>query len=124
MKKFKYFVFGGIQQKIIHLVILIAVMVIIDYTITILVQSNKLTDLVADTNEKQLGAIQEISYQTLDETSKANLETEAASGAYIANDFFEAVTTQVEILGDYATKLFENPDEYDRIMVSEPDLAD
>ncbi len=123
MKKFKHFVIGGIEQKIISLVFISIAMVILTYTVVLLVQANRLTKIVAETNEKQKTVIAGVTDSTLELMVTDRLESEAKKEATIANDLFTQVESQVRIVADYATTLYANPDQFERIDIKEPDAS-
>ena len=61
MKKFKNITFGGIQQKIFNLVLIMLVLIMAAYSVMIVYQMKNLTGLVTETNDTQKGAITAIS---------------------------------------------------------------
>ena len=124
MKKFKNFVIGGIENKIFGLVFITIAILIVAYTAVVLAQSKQLSKIVEDTNEKQKTVISGISENTLEIMVKDRMESEGAKEAKIADDLFKEVRSQVMMMGDYATKLFADPDAFERIEVKEPDLSD
>ena len=112
MRKYKNITFGGIQQKIFNLVLIMLVLVMATYSGSIVYQMNRLTGIVSDTNEKQKGAITAISQQTMNAVISGSLGSRTQMQAYIANDLFSDTADAVGTLGEYTRMLFENPERY------------
>ena len=123
MKKYKNITFGGIQQKIFNLVLIMLVLVMAAYTATIVYQMHNLTSLVSDTSEKQKGAITAISDQTMDAVIAGSLSTQTRLQAYIADDLFADTADAVGTLGEYTRMLFEAPQRYPAREAALPDAA-
>ena len=121
MKKIKNIVLGGLQQKIFNLVLITILLIVAAYTIVISYQTKNLSSLVADTGEKQENSIEEISTRTMDAVVENSLSRSTQLEAYIANELFEDVAKNVTILGDYAEKLFSDPDSFPGKEVLLPD---
>lgn len=123
MKKFKYFVIGGIQSKIFNLVLIMLVLIMAVYSSIIVWQMKDLTALVTDTNEKQKDGITAISGQTMDAVIAGSLGTQTRLQAYIADDLFSDTADTVGTLGEYARILFADKDRYSAHEVPLPDAA-
>ena len=123
MRKYKNITFGGIQQKIFNLVLIMLVLVMATYSGSIVYQMNRLTGIVSDTNEKQKGAITAISQQTMDAVIAGSLGSRTQMQAYIANDLFSDTADAVGTLGEYTRMLFENPERYPAREAALPNAA-
>ena len=123
MRKYKNITFGGIQQKIFNLVLIMLVLLMATYSVMIIYQINHLTGLVSDTNEKQKGAITAISQQTMDAVIAGSLGTQTQLQAYIADDLFSDTADTVRTLEEYTRMLFEAPERYPVREASLPDAA-
>ena len=123
MKKIKNWVFGGLQQKIFNLVLITILLIMAAYTIVIVYQSNHLRELVRETSLQQEGAISEISTQTMDAVVNNSLNKSTDLEAHIANEMFVDLQKNVMILGDYADKLFADPESWPEREVQFPDRA-
>ena len=123
MRKYKNITFGGIQQKIFNLVLIMLVLLMATYSVMIIYQMNHLTGLVSDTNEKQKGAITAISQQTMDAVIAGSLGTQTQLQAYIADDLFSDTADTVRTLEEYTRMLFEAPERYPVREASLPDAA-
>ena len=124
MKKLNNITIGGIQQKIFNLVLIMILLVVAAYTVVIFYQTNHLSQLVTETNEKQKQSITAITSQTMDGVISSTLGRSTQLEAAIANDMFEGVANVVRMTADYAEKLFETPENYSSYPVSFPVAAD
>ena len=109
MRKFRNFVIGGIQQKIFTLVLVFLLLTMAAYTVVILYQTNTLSTLVADTNDRQKQSIVEISQQTMDTVISGSQAQSTQMEAMLADDMFRDLASTVTMLADYAEKLFADP---------------
>ena len=123
MKKIKNWVFGGLQQKIFNLVLITIILIVAAYTIVINYQAKHLQALVTETSLKQEASIDEISTMTMDAVVNSSLNKTTELEAYIANEVFEDLQKNVMILGDYAEKLFADPESWPEREVNLPDQA-
>ena len=123
MKKIGNIVLGGIQQKIYNLVLYAIFLVIAAYTAVLIYQSENLTKLTTETNNRQKESIAEISAQTMDSVLSSTMVNTTQMQAYIANDLFTDVSDKVMMLGDYAEKIFAEPESYPFHDFSMPDAS-
>lgn len=123
MKKVGKIVLGGLYQKIINLVLYSIILVIAAFTVVLFYQVSHLRTLVAETNEKQKESIAEISRQTMDSVLSSSMVSSTRERSYIANDLFNDAAEKVMMLGDYAEKIFADPDAYPFHEFSLPDPA-
>lgn len=112
MKKIKNFVIGGIQQKIFNLVLFSILLIAASYTAVLTYQTAHLGTLVRETNDKQKASISEISHNTMDSVLSSTMRRNTVTQAYVADDLFKDVADKVMMLGDYAEKIFSDPEAY------------
>ena len=123
MKKVGKIVLGGIYQKILNLTLYAILLVIAAYTAVLIYQASHLEKLGTETNEKQKESISEISRRTMDGVLSSGMVRSTRMGAYIANDLFTDAADKVKMLGDYAEKIFADPEAYPFHEFSLPDPA-
>ena len=123
MKKIGGITIGGIQQKIFNLVIVTIVLMMASFAAVIIYQSGELTGLVKDTNESQKQSIASISGETMAAVLDTNLTQSTQMEAYIAGDVFGDAVRVVNVVADYTSKLFADPDYYPARETSLPDIA-
>lgn len=121
MKKIKNITIGGIQQKIFDLVIITIILIVAVFATVIFYQSGRLTTLVRNTIDSQKESISEISGETMSAVLDANLTQSTQMQAYIAKDIFGDAVRTVDIVADYAEKLFADPEGYPYREVNLPD---
>ena len=110
VKKIKNFVIGGIENKIFNLVLVTTILIVAVYTFVIYHQSNRLSTLVSETNDKQKQSIMEISDGTMESVVNAYLVNDTQLKANVAEEVFQDMKSNVTMLGDYAGALFEHPE--------------
>ena len=123
MRKIKNITIGGIQQKIINLIIITIVMIVAVFATVIFYQSGRLTTLVRDTIDSQKESISSISEETMDAVLDTNLTQSTQMQAYIAKGIFGDAVRTVKIVADYTGKLFADPESYPAREVNLPDPA-
>ena len=121
MKKIMGLVFGGLQQKICNLCIVTILLMVGLYIAVAAFQSNVLNELVAQTNEQQKQAIVNVSEQTMSDVINGTLVKDVEMEAYIANDLFADVISDVTATGELVRKLYSDPDTYGERTLSYPD---
>ncbi|MCR5089359.1 MAG: SpoIIE family protein phosphatase [Oscillospiraceae bacterium] len=115
--------FGGLQQKIYNLVLLFIVLLIGIYTAVSLFQEKNLSETVTEANALQQQSIITVSEETMDTVVKNSMTQNTALQAYIADDLFNKVRSDVMVLQTFAEKLFEHADEFQARTVAYPDPA-
>lgn len=123
MKKIKNLVIGGLQQKIFNLVLITIIIVAAAFAAVVMYQTRQLRSLVAETNEKQHSAMEEIISSTMDSVIEKSLGTSIDLEAYIADTVFGELKGEVTMLGEYAGKLYEKPWYYSSVKTAPPDSA-
>ncbi len=122
MKKIMNIVIGGIEQKIVNLVLVTILLMVGAYTAVILYQAKNIGDLVTTTNERQGNSIVQISDRTMESVVSGSLGRSTQMQSNIADNMFREVKSEVGMLGDYAEKLFSNPDAYEAREYYLPDM--
>ena len=122
MKKIMNIVIGGIEQKIVNLVLVTILLMVGAYTAVILYQAKNIGDLVTTTNERQGNSIVQISDRTMESVVSGSLGRSTQMQSNIADNMFREVKDEVRMLGDYAEKLFSNPDAYEAREYFLPDM--
>ena len=123
MRKFLGFVIGGIQQKIFNVFLFTLLFVSIAFFSVIAFQTNSLSNLVADANEKQNNAVQEISTNLMNTIIEESLQKNTGLEAYIAGDLFSSLKTKVSLLGEFLQYVAENPMAYTDMLINPPTAA-
>ncbi|MBO4509831.1 MAG: SpoIIE family protein phosphatase [Lachnospiraceae bacterium] len=117
MRQFGRLIIGGIENKIFNLVLVTAFIIVIVIGAVTYYQSDKLTKLTEETNAKQQESMVGIANQTMSTVINNTMTESTLLKAYIADDLFSELETQVRMLGDYAYKLLKDPDCFPQIDV-------
>ena len=110
MKKIKNFVLGGLQQKIFNLMLFFIAALIGVYSAVSIYQQKNLTSIVQEASEEQQASITAVSEETMEAVLNASMTQSTALQAYIADDLFSDVRTDVLTLQAFAEELFEHAD--------------
>ena len=114
---------GGLQQKIFNLMLIIILALIGVYGAVSIYQRNNLTSVVEEANERQQIAIEEVSEETMMAVLESSMARTTALQAYIANDLFSDVGTDVKTLQAFATELFAHESDFAPHPYYEPDAS-
>ena len=123
MKRFRHLVIGGIQNKLFNLILITVLLMTAAFAAVSVYHTQMLTDLVAESAGQQEQAIRQTTDQVMGAVVDRSMGQSTELEAYIADDFFHSLEIRVEMLGEYAGKLFSEPDAYKRVMPSAPDAA-
>ena len=121
MKYIRGLKFGGLQQKIFNLVLLIIIMMVIAFTVVSFHQKNHLSDVVAEASREQQASIEAVSEKTMEAVLEGSMAKTTALQAYIAGDLFGDVQSDVLTLQALATELFEHADAFTPHAFAPPD---
>ena len=121
MKKLLGFKVGGLQQKILNLVLLFLIAVIAVYGAVMYYQFHHITNIVNEARNEQTEAVERVSGETMNYIIDGSMKRTNALQAYIADDMFADLSRVVKTLQTIATNLFENQDNMERVRVYTPD---
>ena len=113
--------FGGLQQKILNLVLIFILAIIGVFGGVSYYQSKQLEKIVNSASDKQQQSITDVSTNTMNAVINSSLTKTTAMEAYIANDIFSEVSSNVSTLQSFATGLFNNADQFKAHDFSYPD---
>ena len=123
MKRFRNLVIGGIQNKVFNLILLTVFLLSAAYLAVSVAHANMLEELMAESGARQQAAIQETTDTVMGTVIDQALSRSTELQAYIADELFRDLETRVKMLGDYAGKLFSDPQAYPRKPYSAPDAG-
>ena len=110
MKIIKGIKIGGLQQKIFNLMLIFIVAMIGAYAAVAVYQQKNLTNVVQEASVEQQTAIAVESEETMLAVLDTSMSRTTALQAYIANDLFVDVQTDVLTLQTFAEELFAHQD--------------
>ena len=114
---------GGLQQKIFNLMLIIIVALIGAYAAVSTFQRNNLSKIVKEAGAQQEASIEAVSEETMKSVLETSMTRTNALQAYIADDLFADVRTDVMTLQAFAVELFTHAESFPPHPYSEPDPA-
>ena len=114
---------GGLQQKILNLVLIFMLALMAVFAGVWFYQSANLNTVVGDASSEQQSAIEKVSGDTMHQVIDGSMTKTNALQAYIADDMFSDVKTDVATLQGLATGLFEHMDSFEAHPFELPDPA-
>ena len=110
MKKIRNLVIGGIENKVFNLILAAVLITALVFMGGFIYQNRMLEQLSRESSEKQqesiTGFINQVMDQVVQQTMDRNTEQEAA----LADEMFHDLETRVQMMANYAQKLFEDED--------------
>lgn len=123
MKKFKNLVIGGIENKVVNLILITVVVLALAFQAAGFFQNRMLTEVSNETTAKQEEALTTITSDVMGEVVDSSMTRSTQLEALIADEVFHHLAVRVEVLGEYARTLFEDPDGNPRAEYAAPDAA-
>ena len=114
---------GGLQHKILNLVLIFILAIIGVYTAVFVYQNINLTKTVNEAAEEQQQSISSVSNKTMEATLGNSLTKSTALEADVADELFAGIGNNVMTLKGVAEEIFENADSYGARTVGPPDPA-
>lgn len=120
MKKLFGLKIGGLQSKILNLVLFFLIAAVGTFGVVSYYQSKELAKVVDDAKTKQQLSIEKVSGGTMQQVIDKSMTKTNALQAYVADDMFSEVKNDVHMMQMYAAELFENQDKLEFQPVSYP----
>ena len=121
MRRVKNLVIGGIQSKVFNLILVTVILLTAAFTAVSVYHNNMLANLAAESGEKQKTAISDITDSVMKTVVEQSMGRATELESYLADEMFHGLQTRVQMLGEYATKLLSDPDQYPRVTYAAPD---
>ena len=123
MKKIRNLVIGGIESKVVTLVVVSMLLVTAVFVTSMLIQNSVLADLSRQTSERQLasvtGTTMDVIHTVITESMGQHTELEAK----VTDELFHDRAVGVRLAGNYAAKLLDDPDSVPRAPWQRPDAS-
>ena len=123
MRKWLGFTIGGLQQKILNLVLIFMLAMIGVFSAVSFYQSKKLSKTVKEARDEQQQAIETVSQDTMHQVINGTLVKTTALQAYIADDMFADLKSDVMTMQTLAQQLFSHKDTITPHPFSLPDAS-
>ncbi len=111
---------GGLQQKIFNLMLIFIIALIAAYAAVAAYRQKNLTAVVQRASAEQQASITAVSDQTMKTVLETSMSRSTALQAYIANDLFADVQTDVRTLQAFAEELFAHSGSFSAHPYAEP----
>ena len=123
MKKIFGLTFGGLQHKILNLALFVFITAVLCVTGVTFFRAKILSEVVEETRVEQQATITERSTDTLMQSIEVTMTKTNALQAYIADDMFADIQSDVLTLQTLATGLFEDSDHFQDGPCTLPDAS-
>ena len=112
MKRFKNLVIGGIQNKIVNLILITVLLLTAAFVAVSSYNSNMLSQLAGESSRKQRASITEITSTVMDRVVIRSMERTVGMQVDAVDHMFSEVRDRVAFLADCASRLFAHPENY------------
>ena len=109
MKRVRNLVIGGIESKVMTLILISMILVAAVFSVSMLTESGMLSKLTAQTNELQLSAMTGTTSAVMNTVIEDNMDRVTELEAMVTDDMFRDVAVGVRMVADYAGKLLRDP---------------
>ncbi len=123
MKKYKKLVIGGIETKIINLILLTVIILAGTFLALTLSQGKMLASLTEETSARQQENTSSIISETMSEVTRRSMERTTEMEARFVDEMFQGIRARVMLVKDYAEKLFADSENYPAKAYSGPDAS-
>ena len=110
MHRIKNLILGGIENKLISLLMLCILLVSGAFLGTSLYQSRLLSNLNAKSNQRQINSISEFGEDMIRQMVTQEMSRTTELEAMVTDENFQDLRSRVKLLGEYAATLLENPE--------------
>ena len=121
MKTFKNLVIGGIENKVVNLILITIIVLTIAFWGVGEYQNRMLEEVSAETVQKQEEALADITNGIMGDVVDQSMGRTALLSAMVTDEVFHNLAVRVEMMGDYAQKLFADPSAVGRAEYAAPE---
>ena len=121
MRKIRNLVIGGIENKVLNLILVTVIILAAAFFSVTAYNSSMLAKLTEQTNQKQLDAITSSTAEMIDQVVDGTMARTTQLGALITDELFDGLGVRVNMLGEYAEKLFSGDVDVRPIPYKAPD---
>ncbi len=123
LRKFRKLVIGGIESKILNLILLTGVLIALAFLAVTGYQRRMLTSLKVETSTRQQESISQITDAVMDQVVRENIARITQMQAAETNETFRRLELRVRVVSEYVEKLLADPESYLPAPYSPPDPA-
>ena len=123
MRKIRNLVIGGIENKLFNLILISVLLITAAFLAAIQYQSRMLSQLTAETSARQIGSITETTTEVIKQAAEQSMSQTTELSAMLSDEVFHGLENRVQMLGDYAYKIFSDPDHTMEAPYAPPDAS-
>ena len=112
MKKFKNLVIGGIENKVVNLILITVIVLTVAFQVAYYFQNRMLGEVSAETNAKQEESLTTFTSDVMVDVVEQSMSKTTRLEAMMADELFHNLAVRVDMMGEYAQKIFNEPDTY------------
>ena len=121
MKTFKNLVIGGIENKVVNLILITIIVLTAAFWGVGEYQNRMLEEVSTETVQKQEEALADITNGIMGDVVDQSMGRTALLSAMVTDEVFHNLAVRVEMMGDYAQKLFADPSAVGRAEYAAPE---
>ena len=123
MKKIKNLVIGGIENKVVNLILITVIVLTVAFQVAYYFQNRMLEEVSAETNAKQEESLTTFTSGVMADVVEQSMSKTTRLEAMMADELFHNLAVRVDMMGEYAQKIFNEPDTHQRLEYAGPDPA-
>ena len=123
LKKFKNLVIGGIENKVVNLILISILLVAAVFLSFMTAQERMLSDLTQETSERQLTSITGTTENVINTVIVDNMDRVTEMEARLADELFHDLAVRVQMMAEYAEKILSDPDSVQPMPWQFPDAS-
>jgi len=124
MKRFKHLVIGGIENKVFNLILFTVLLMTLAFAAVGFYHTQMLTELTAESGQRQQEAISDITGQVMDAVVTQSLARNNRADAALMDDMLQAASRRVKLVANIAEGLLAHPENYPAAPYAEPNPQD
>jgi len=123
VKKYWKLVIGGIETKVVNLILMTVILLSVAFVIISTNQSGMLASLTSETSKRQQEATSGIISETMSTVMRKSMERDTAMEAQFVDKMFQDIRSRVMMVADYAAKIFADPESFPPKPYAGPDAS-
>ena len=123
MKKYWKLVIGGIETKVVNLILMTVILLSVAFVIISTNQSGMLASLTSETSKRQQEATSGIISETMSTVMRKSMERDTTMEAQFVDKMFQDIRSRVMMVADYAAKIFADPESFPPKPYAGPDAS-
>ena len=123
MRKIRNLVIGGIESKVISLLLLSMLVIAAVFSVFMFTENGMLSELTEETSKRQLSTMTNTTSEVIREVIEESMDRTTELQARVTDGMFHDRAVGVQLVADYAGELLQNPDSVPRTPWQRPDAS-